>query len=179
MRYLKYLFLLPLVGLFSCDLGNDPKPGGTALQTMSGEWWIQLYSEGVDLGVDYHVISTTGAAANNDTDILLDDHAFLDDLFGYPGMRIKTKVDLAGLTFVSGSNIHNYYDDAVFDPDDDPNTKYENINIIEGKVLKDAVTTPGGTKTDSIYVQFEFVQYPGEIYEYAGYRRTGFQEDEH
>ncbi|WP_353717921.1 lipid-binding protein [Dyadobacter sp. 676] len=59
------------------------------------------------------------------------------------------------------------------------NTGESAVSILEGKIIKGAATTPGGNKTDSIYVKFEFKKVPGEQYEYAGYRRTGFQEDEH
>ncbi|WP_409187208.1 lipid-binding protein [Antarcticibacterium sp. 1MA-6-2] len=51
--------------------------------------------------------------------------------------------------------------------------------MTNGKVLLDAATTSGGNITDSIHMNVEFSDDPGTVYTLAGYRRTGFLEDEH
>ena len=53
------------------------------------------------------------------------------------------------------------------------------VNIANGKILPGAATSSGGNVTDSIYFQIEFSDDPGTLYDVAGYRRTGFLEDEH
>lgn len=160
MKKILFIFFVS-IGIFSCDLGEEPAIEGTQLQEMCGEWYIQvLLEDGTDVGGGYHLISTSNTAANTTTDLLLDDHEL------WP-CKIKCKVDLASKSFVAQNGISNYYsDDAV-------------VSIFEGKIWDDAATTSGGNKSDSIYVKFEFGDDPGTKYIYAGYKRTGFLEDEH
>jgi len=160
MKYLKNISLLFLIVLFSCDLGKDPGIGGTKVQAMAGEWWINVLIDGTDLGIGYNLIRTSNTASDNGVDLLLDD----DEL--WPA-KIITQVDIKTLTFTPVTNLDNFYSNTI------------KVSVIEGKVLKGAATTPGLNKTDSIYIKLEFSDDPGTQYEYAGYRRTGFQEDEH
>lgn len=160
MKYLKYTTMLLLLAMFSCDLGSEPAVGGTKVQAMAGEWWINLLIDGTDLGIGYKLIRTSNTAANTDSDLLLDDRGL------WPA-KIIAKVDIDAMTFTPVLNLDNLRSSTI------------KVSIIEGKVLKGAATTPGHNKTDSIYVKFEFSDDPGTQYEYAGYRRTGFQEDEH
>ena len=146
--------------LSSCDLGSEPAIEGTKLQAMCGEWWINVLVDGEDIGAGYNLVTTANTASNNDTDLILDDHEL------WPA-KIVTKVNLPGLSFDAQSGLTNEYDGDI------------KVSVIEGKILKGAATTTGGNKTDSIYVKFEFSDDPGTQYEYAGYRRTGFREDEH
>ena len=160
MKYLKYISIFLVFGLLSCDAGGEPDIEGTKLQAMAGEWWINLLVDGEDQGQGFNLVTTSNTAANNDTDLLFDDHEF------WPA-KVVAKVNLGSMTFNATPNLPNQYD---------PDIK---VSIIEGKILKGAATTPGGNKTDSIYVKFEFSDDVGTQYEYAGYRRTGFREDEH
>lgn len=166
-KKLGYIAIL-ISGFFlsSCDLGSEPTIEGTKLQAMCGEWFVQLYAEGEDQGLGYHLVTTSNTAANNDTDLILDDHGILTD-YDYPPLRVVSKVSLGGLTFNNSPDLPNLVSGESA------------VSIIEGKIIKMGATTTGGNKTDSIYVKFEFKTFPGEQYEYAGYRRTGFQEDEH
>ncbi|CAG5002924.1 hypothetical protein DYBT9275_03000 [Dyadobacter sp. CECT 9275] len=160
-KILGYIGILAIgISLSACDLGNDPTIGGTKLQAMAGEWWINVLVDGEDIGAGFNLITTSNTAANNDTDLLLDDHEL------WPA-KIVAKVNLPAMTFNAAPGLSNMYSPTI------------KVSVIEGKVLKGAATTPGGNKTDSIYVKFEFSDDPGTQYEYAGYRRTGFQEDEH
>jgi len=160
MKYLKYISIFLVFGLLSCDAGSEPDIEGTKLQAMAGEWWINVLVDGEDIGAGFNLITTSNTAANNETDLLLDDHEL------WPA-KVVTKVNLGGMTFTAAPNLANLYDSDI------------KVSVIEGKILKGAATTPGGNKTDSIYVKFEFSDDAGTQYEYAGYRRTGFQEDEH
>lgn len=162
MNKLRYSILLLLaVALVSCDMGDVPEVGGTKLKAMAGEWFVEIQdADGNDIGGGYYLITTSNTAANNDTDLLLDDHET------WPA-KVVTKVDLSSLSFKSASNLTNLYDSEI------------SVSVVEGKILKNAATTTGGNKTDSIYVKFEFGDDPGVNYIYSGYRRTGFLEDEH
>ncbi|SEI55759.1 Lipid-binding putative hydrolase [Dyadobacter koreensis] len=160
MKYFKYISIFLVFGLLSCDAGSEPDIEGTKLQAMAGEWWINLLVDGKDQGQGFNLVTTSNTAANNDTDLLFDDHGF------WPA-KVVTKVNLGSMTFTAAPNLANSYD---------PDIK---VSVIEGKILKGAATTTGGNKTDSIYVKFEFSDDAGTQYEYAGYRRTGFREDEH
>jgi len=160
MKYSKYITLLILLVLFSCDLGKDPEIGGTKVQAMAGEWWINVLIDGSDIGAGFNLITTSNTAANDGTELLLDDGEL------WPA-KIVANVNIKDLTFTPASNLDNMYSSTI------------KVSVIEGKVLKGAATTPGLNKTDSIYVKFEFSDDPGTQYEYAGYRRTGFEEDEH
>jgi hypothetical protein len=159
-KYTKYSIIFLLFGLMSCDLGNEPDIEGTKLQAMAGEWWINVLQDGEDIGAGFNLLTTSNTAANNETDLIFDDHEL------WPA-KIVAKVSLSGLSFTAAPGLTNAYD---------PDIK---VSVVEGKILKGAATTPGGNKTDSIYVKLEFSDAPGEQYEYAGYRRTGFLEDEH
>ncbi|ACT93930.1 lipid-binding protein [Dyadobacter fermentans] len=160
MKYIKYSLIALVFGLLSCDLGNEPEIEGTKLQAMCGEWWINVLVDGEDIGAGFNLVTTANTAANNETDLILDDHGL------WPA-KIVTKVNLAGMTFNATPDLSNEYDSDI------------KVSLIEGKILKGAATTPGGNKTDSLYVKFEFSDDAGTQYEYAGYRRTGFREDEH
>lgn len=166
MKHIKYALILMVFALVSCDLGGEPDIEGTKLQAMCGEWWVQVYSGGEDQDLGYHLVTTSNTADNNETDLILDDHGLLTD-YDYPPIKVVSKVTLSGMAFNSTADLPNL------------NTGESAVSILEGKIIKGVATTPGGNKTDSIYVKFEFKEIPGEQYEYAGYRRTGFQEDEH
>ena len=160
-KIFKYIAVLAIgVSMAGCDAGGEPDIEGTKLQAMAGEWWINVLVEGEDIGAGFNLITTSNTAANNETDLILDDGGL------WPA-KIITKVDLPSMAFTANPNLSNEYDADI------------KVSVIEGKILKGAATTPGGNKTDSLYVKFEFSDDPGTQYEYAGYRRTGFREDEH
>jgi Lipid-binding putative hydrolase len=161
MKYIKYILVLPLFALWSCDLVKEPAIGGTKVQAMAGEWWIRVLDDtGADIAGGYHLISTSNTAANTETDMILDDHQL------WPA-KVKVKVDIGALTFTPASNLDNLYSGTI------------KVSILEGKIIKGGAITPGKNKTDSTYFKLEFSDDPGTQYVYAGYRRTGFQEDEH
>lgn len=147
-----------MLQLAACDLGKEPEVGGVLLQEMCGEWWIRVYYADSPL-TGYYLMSTFNTAANTNEDIFVDDH----ELWPF---KVSAKADLGAMS-ISGSNLDNLYDSAI------------GVNIIEGKIIKDAATTSGGNKADSIYLRLEFADDPGNEYVYSGYKRTGFIEDEH
>ena len=97
--------------------------------------------------------------SGNDENFWIDDH---DNTF-----ELKTKVqviDFNTLTFSATNSEEMYLGD--------------NVNVTNGKILKNAAHSFGGHVVDSIYFEVEYVDDPGTIYKFAGHKRTGFLEDE-
>lgn len=154
------LFAFLSLGIMSCDLGNDPDIGGTATQAVAGEWFTTFTIAGEDVyGLGYQLITTSNTAANTAGEFLITDDAHTWDY------KVKSPLNLDAKTF-GGTGL--------------PNLAYDiTVNIANGKILPGAATSSGGNVTDSIYFEAEFSDDPGTIYQVAGYRRTGFLEDEH
>jgi len=166
MKYIKYSLILLVFGLLSCDLGSEPAIEGTKLQAMCGEWYIGVFANGEDIGNGGRfLITTSNTAANNETDLIINDHELLTP--DADPVAVVAKVNLPAMTFDKADKLPNMEAGKAA------------ISIIEGKILKGAATSTGGNKTDSIYVKFTFENDPKTEWIYAGYRRTGFLEDEH
>ena len=166
-KTLKYivgtLFLMMFVTLTSCDEVEDPDAGGTLVEAMAGDWYVQLNGTG-----SYYHISTYNTAANDGQEM------WIDDMENFWTFKAKTPVVLNGLTF-AGSNLA-----SKVLVDDDPIEYYEiTVSITNGKVTKGDIITPAGNPTDGISFDIEFSDDPGEIYTLSGYKRTGFAADEH
>jgi hypothetical protein len=145
--------LLMVFTMVSCQ--KDPQPGGTAVQSMAGEWWVQLDRK----GAFYH-FSTYNTASN------LGSEMWLDDLKTFYEMKGKVNVDLNALTF-SGKNIKNEYYNITF-------------NVDSGKIIHNGSKGPASKAvTDSITFVAEFSDDPGTKYRLSGYRRTRFADDDH
>lgn len=159
---IKLLILLAFVsiGFASCDLGNDPEVGGTVTEAVAGEWWTTFTVGGEDIyGLGYTVITTSNTAANIPTEFLISDEGHT---WNY---KVKSPLNLDAKTF-GGDSLQNLAYDIK-------------LNIMNGKIIPGAATSTGGNVTDSIYFEVIFADDPGTTYEVAGYRRTGFLEDEH
>lgn len=157
------IFLASLsFGIMSCDLGDDPDSGGTATEAVAGEWFTTFTIEGEDVyGLGYQLITTSNTAANVPTEFLIADDGHT---WNY---RVKCPLNLDARTFGGNGLISLVPDYGIA------------VNIANGKILPGAATSSGGNVTDSIYFEVEFEDDPGTIYQVAGYRRTGFLEDEH
>ncbi len=154
------LFAFLSIGMMSCDLGNDPDIGGTATQAVAGEWFTTFTIDGEDVyGLGYQLITTSNTAANSAGEFLITDDGHQWDY------KVKSPLNLDAKTF-GGTGLANLSYDI-------------SVNIANGKILPGAATSSGGNVTDSIYFEAEFSDDPGTIYQVAGYRRTGFLEDEH
>lgn len=154
------LFAFLSIGMMSCDLGNDPDVGGTATQAVAGEWFTTFTIAGEDVyGLGYQLVTTSNTAANSAGEFLITDDAHTWDY------KVKSPLNLDAKTF-GGTGLTNLSYDIT-------------VNIANGKILPGAATSSGGNVTDSIYFEAEFSDDPGTIYQVAGYRRTGFLEDEH
>lgn len=143
------------IGFVSCDLGDDPDPGGTATQALAGEYYTQLFSEpGGDLYVDYQLLTISNTAANT-----ADKIRFKDDehIWGYNSVF---NADVNNRTF-SGDAAANALYSAAGEPSASP---YQPIGTIDtvgadypkfmtvtgGGVFLGAATVPSKTTADSI-----------------------------
>lgn len=153
------LLIMMFVTFTSCDEVEDSDVGGTSVESMSGDWYVQLEGTG-----DYYLISTYNTALNDGTDMWIDDHK------NFWWFKAKTPVNVSNLTF--GGN-----DLASSVPDGD-DTYDITVSISNGLITK-GVTTPSGNPTDGITFDIVFSDGGSDVYQLVGYKRTGFAEDEH
>lgn len=166
------LFAFMTIAFTSCEEEGyaDYDPGQTNVKEVSGEWYVKFLVDGEDIyGIGYTLLDTYNTAANSS------DTMWINDNMNTWVYKVKVPVNIDAKTF-SGNDLESSIDD-----DDDPVTpNYEvTVNISEGKVLKGAATTAAGNVTDSIHFKAVFSDDPGTIYQIAGFKRTGFEEDEH
>jgi hypothetical protein len=149
-----------LTTLNSCRKESDDDAGGTATQAMAGEWWVQISVNNELLLPDYFKVLTYNTSENIPSKMWMDD---LEQLWPF---KIKMDVNPSNKTFNANASQSQYSDITV--------------NLQNGKVLAGGSVGPfSKAVTDSIYVEAEFSDDPGTIYQLSGYRRTRFQEDDH
>jgi hypothetical protein len=160
------LALMLVLGMGSCK--KAPVIGGTATQALAGEWWVKL-DNGADatgdFGPGYYNFSTYNTAANIPTEMWVDDDNNAKSFWDIKG---KVTTNVANRTF-SGTNIANQDYTSTF-------------TITNGVIIPNAATAPGSKdKTDSIYFNITFSDDPvlGTVHKVAGYKRTGFSQDDH
>lgn len=175
MKRLSYLFIVCLSLVFlltSCDKLDDLDSykkidvGGTATMPFNGEYWVTFdaYNSTTktwerDPGkLGYVRIMFYNLASNIADSVWFDDLHALDP-FGLDAMKAKVKCDVKSKKFAETTN-------AAF-------------KVFDGAVILKGALTPGKNVSDSIYITFELAADPGVTYRYAGYRRTGFLEDDH
>ena len=149
-----------IVALFVSCKKDLPEIGGTAAQKMANEWWVTIDQGGAQdpYGFGHFKIRTYNTAANNDS-------MWMDDLNQTLGIQIKM-----------GANFNN----LTFSVKDAPNLSGTNtLTITDGKVLLNAGHSRSGNVVDSIHMQVEFSDDPGNVYEFNGTARTRFIEDEY
>lgn len=151
--------LIGLACFSSCK--KDEDQGGTATKTMAGEWFLHYSVDGGKTYTSkYYHFSTYNTAANTSSTM------WLDDLKTFWQMKGKVSIDLANKTF-SATDVANTYYDSSF-------------TITDGKIMDNVAKASGSkTLTDSIYFKATFSDEVGTEYILAGYRKTGFLEDEH
>lgn len=177
-KLFKIFFILSIFGLFiSCDRVGDgdvsDDQGGTSTQEMAGDWYVTFTVNGQDVnGLGYTLLSTYNTAANNGNEMWIDDHK---NTYWY---KFKTPINYSSKTFAGANLSSSVVDDDISTPNV-IETYDVGVNVMDGKILKGAATTSGGNKSDSIVFKVEFADDPGTIYTVAGYKRTGFPEDEH
>ncbi len=178
-RILYFTVLLLGVSLFSsCE---KDEIGGTAMEKMAGDWYVTvvavdadnnlLYSDDelFELG-NFH-LSTYNLSSNaSDTMWIYDNDNLYFNSSNDWSFQLKVPCIINDLTFGSSTDtLYNYIGhlDAI---------------ITEGKILKDAATTPIGMPADSIvfYIKYDgdpYAAYDVSQYKVSGYRYTGFALD--
>lgn len=185
----KYILLAAIAmttAFTACDPYTDEEPGGTAVEKMAGTWTVtfeQSYDEYMHLfggaadpqltsmtpeqldqldwvdayGVGKVTVMTSNTAANVPTEMW-----FIDENFW--GAQVRCSVDYPARTFECTDQVA--YEDCT-------------VNIIGGKVLEGAATTPRGMAADSIvaYVYYSDDSNGFTYMKMSGYRYTGFAED--
>lgn len=163
----KYLYILTLCVLAFSSCKKDDEVGGTAVQNLSGEWYVQVTQidpasgaviDATDL--TYYKISTYNTSDNSPVLMWMD-----DPNPDYGGFKAKVNVDLGNKAF-SATAADDIYNDAK-------------ITVRNGKVITNGAVGPvSKAVTDAISYD---VVYPGDptIYRFKGYARTRFPGDDH
>ncbi|MES2457620.1 MAG: lipid-binding protein [Bacteroidota bacterium] len=161
----KYIYILSLFVLTLSSCKKDEVVGGTAVEEMSGDWWVK-FERVDDKGVvelpfgNYYPLSTYNTSDNSPSLM------WLDDQNAYYGLKAKVNVDYSGKTFVATDAEELYYGVTV--------------TIKNGKVIKNgAVGAVSKAVTDSIAFDAVYSDSPGKTYRYRGYHRTKFSGDDH
>lgn len=184
----KYILLIIVAFsfvLFSCE-DDKTEPGGTAVEKMAGDWWVTYQSsveeynylfggEGSMPSVDnienwtwdyvysdaHSLLFTYNTAANTA------DSMFISDDGAYWDFKAKVGVNYPKRIFANSASV--------------PNLSYDSsVEIIGGKILEGAATSPSGMPVDSIvfYIKFSDDSYGFTYTKVSGFRRTGFPADE-
>ncbi|SDP80153.1 Lipid-binding putative hydrolase [Mucilaginibacter sp. OK268] len=154
-----YTLLTFLVAVSFTSCQKDEKIGGTAVQSLAGEYWVKV-DDGTGPTATYSKISLYNTSSNRA------DSVWIDDSQTYYGLKAKIHADVPSLTF-SATNATETYNGVK-------------VTILGGKILKKAATAPGSKlKTDSIYFKAQYSDSPGVTFTYGGYARTGFDSDDH
>ncbi len=160
MKNIGLILLLSSLYLMSCDLGEEPEIGGVEIQEMTGEWWTTFTVDGEDIyGLGYSMITTYNSAANGTNEMWLDD---LQHTWGY---KLRIPINFEARSFAGNDLAEQYFGVTA--------------TVSNGVITHGNTETSGGNITDGIAFDIEFSDDPGTIYHVEGYRRTGFQEDEH
>lgn len=170
----KLYFAIIALAAFTFASCEKDQPGATAVEAMSGQWYVHLQHvdeagellwDGEDLfGVGNFLILTHNTADNDPKKL------FINDLGNFWEFQVVANCDLASKTF------------SVTDGEDFLNGIQ--VTIKNGKILPGAATTPSGMKADSIVFEVAFSDdpYPAAGYydhhRISGYRYTGLVNDD-
>jgi len=155
----KLLILLAFfsIGLMSCDLGDDPDPGGTATQALAGEYFVQLFSApGGDLYVDYTMWTISNTAANTADKVRISDNE------GVWNFSSVFNANVSDRTFFGDSAENSFYSGpATGEPDTYPVLEIGSFDFVSsdfpqymtftgGGIFLGEATVPSGTVADSV-----------------------------
>jgi hypothetical protein len=168
----KYLYILTLCVLAFASCKKDVDPGGTAVQSLANEWYVQVVTVNATSGAvidatdaTYYKMSTYNTSDNQPNVI------WFDDTDGLTGAKIKAAADVAGMTF-SATNVT---DVNATDP-----AEADKISLSNAKIVKDGAVGPSSKAvTDAISYDLKAESEPGVIFRFKGYARTRFVGDDH
>jgi hypothetical protein len=153
--FIKYICTIIITGALFAACNKKDDVGGTAVQQLSGEWWIQLKVNNAVVYPPYLKVLTYNTSQNVGSEMWVD--------FPFWPFKGKVSVDPKAMTFIATK------------AGDGVTAKIEN-----GKILQNMSKGPTSKAvTDSIYFEAEFSDDPGTKYQVTGYRRTRYAEDDH
>lgn len=153
--------------LASCENNgyDDYEVAKTPSAEMNGEWVVEISD--ADTGDVYadHVSTATYDTNASDNKMFINDFKS-SGLNAIYSIKSAVDVNVTNLTFsvTAASNLNVAGSTTV--------------TVSEGKIFKKAAHTPAGNLTDSIYYKVQYSSDPNTTLIYAGYKRTGFIEDE-
>lgn len=190
--YIALIMLLAGFGVISCDdVETDEKPGGTAVEEMAGTWTV-TFEQSVDEynylfegGVDPKLSSLSADDLAKQTWEDVDGKGKVSIMTSNTAANVPTEMWFIDKNF-GGSSAAPYlakctidYKARTFEVKDAKQSDGSTIDIIGGKILPGAATTPRGVKADSIvaYVKYSGNQDGFTYMKMSGYRYTGYAED--
>ncbi|TLX72649.1 hypothetical protein E9993_17585 [Labilibacter sediminis] len=168
------ILVLVVVLQVSCDEKEKYVQINSSTVEASGEYYVRYDQEklGEDpFGAGFNKIIAFNTSVDNGKEIWIADEGHFWDY------KVKIPVNLDNLTFGSADTVINVVED------------YEiKVIVNNGKIIHNVVELPSGVKADSIYFElwFEDLQDVGggayfdedDVFTVAGYRKSGFLEDE-
>jgi hypothetical protein len=168
------LALTAIIGFNSCR--EDVDPGGTAVESMCGEWIV--YSADFDVSF---TVRTSSIADNVANKIIVTDRTAAGTSSDFWGFTVKADCDLAAKSFSCTEVDNEFWTETttgIYTP-------YEiKVSIRGGKITEEAVELPSGVLADKIEfdIWFEDIEDEGAPADYfctiVGYRKSGFFEDD-
>jgi len=158
----KYFYILTLFVLSISACKKEEPVGGTAVQDLSGEWWVQIDGAG-----DYYGISTYNTADNSSSLMWLNLTNFWGNASNTVFGKVSVNVDNKTLSGTKIANAGNYPGGITF-------------TVTNGKITPNGTVGPvSKAPTDAITLDVEFSDDPGTVYHLKGYHRTKFVDDDH
>lgn len=142
-------------GLSSCEKEDI---GGTATQSMAGEW-VSNYSGSVSGWFEKDSRTFTFNTSAN-----VPNQMWVSDQGWFLGFQVKVNCDLATMTFSTDG----FAENVASDP---------KVKITNGKITLGGTKTPSGNVADAIEYDLEMENDPGNVYHVTGYRYTGLAQD--
>jgi len=162
-KILYFAFLMVAVFVSSC---SKDEIGGTATQSLAGEWYVQANIVNADgtvaqdpYGIGRFHLNTYNTAENVPTKM------WINDLANFWKFAIVVDCNTGNLTFSSTAAENQSGDDIT-------------VNVTNGKVLPGAGKQNNGAKADSITMDVEFSDDPGTIYRLEGVRYSGLVDND-
>jgi hypothetical protein len=158
MKKLLYTLIVFAFAFSSCRK-DEIDAGGTAVQDMAGEFWVQAD----DGDPSWYRITTFNTASNSSTQMWLKEADY--------GYQTLINVNLNAGTFSQTGS-----------PDITGAWTFKPVVITDGKIVKGGIKAPGsGVTTDAISFTATISASTAQTYtiKYTGYRRTKFLDDDH
>ena len=153
------LFIMSVL-FVACRKEDNTDAGATNTAAMAGEWWIQLKVNNALVVPNFFKILTYNTSENVATKMWIDDQ---ENIWPF---KLKIDVDPAGKSFSAANGTSEYTNITV--------------KLANGKMLDKVSKGPvSNAITDSIYFEAEFSDDPGTVYQFTGYKRTRWPEDDH